>query len=379
MRGAVVPVVHRIGKKFLFIPGMSRQFLHSLGGTENTNLTILKEVFVLQKQTIIRRCGILTLTGVLLLTLSVPALALFGKKTETAAASSAKEAPIAQELAISTYRNIPYYAQFLAKDTSGSDLTYSVVTQPKRGTIAIDGANFTYTPGKDKVGTDTFTYVATDPDGNSSTPAAVSVSVQKVRSGVTYADTGNSTAAAAAQYLAEKGIFTGTQIGDKYYFEPARSVSRSEFLAMAMETANLSPDSVTMTGFCDDDSIPAWAKDYAAAGLADGLVEGVSTTKGVAFRADKPITVDEAAVILNRMLAVDNVDLTTWFADRNAAPAWAAQAVGNMEAVNVLAAGSFGSGTETKQVTRADAAKMLTAAKTLMDGKKTTGIFDWLG
>ena len=133
-----------------------------------------------------------------------------------------------------------------------------------------------------------------------------------------------------------------------------------------------------MTGFCDDDSIPAWAKTYAAAGLADGLVEGVATSDGVAFRADRPITVDEAAVILNRMLAVDNVDLTTWYADRNAVPSWAAQAVGNMEAVNVLSAGSFGGSNGGTQVTRADAAKMLTAAKTLMDGKQT-GFFDWLG
>ena len=331
----------------------------------------------MQKQTIIRRFGLLTLTGVLLLTLSVPALALFGKKTETAAAASTGDAPIAQELEISTYRNIPYYAQFLAKDPGGTDLTYSVVTQPKRGTVTIDGANFTYTPNKDKVGTDTFSYVATDSKGNSSVPVSVSVTIQKARSGVTYADTGNSTAASAAQFLAEKGIFTGTKIGDKYYFEPTRSVSRSEFLAMVMEAADMSADSVTMTGFCDDDSIPAWAKTYAAAGLADGLVEGVATTEGVAFRADRPITVDEAAVILNRVLAVDNVDLTTWYADRDAAPTWAAQAVGNMEAVSVLSAGSFGGSTET-QVTRADAAKMLTAAKTLMDGKPA-GFFDWLG
>ena len=359
------------------MPGIFRQFPYSFDDMENTNHTILKEVFVLQKQTIIRRGGLLALTGVLLLTLSVPAMALFGKKTETAAAASTEDAPIAQELVISTYRNIPYYAQFLAKDSSGSDLTYSVVTQPKRGTVTIDGANFTYTPNKDKVGTDTFTYVATDSKGNSSVPASVSVTIQKARSGVTYADTGNSTAASDAQFLAEKGIFTGNKIGDKYYFEPTRSVSRGEFLAMVMEAADLSADSVTMTGFCDDDSIPAWAKTYAAAGLADGLVEGVATSEGVAFRADRPITVDEAAVILNRVLAVDNVDLTTWYADRNAAPTWAAQAVGNMEAVSVLSTGSFGGSTQT-QVTRADAAKMLTAAKTLMDGKQT-GFFDWLG
>lgn len=331
----------------------------------------------MQTHPIIRRCAFVALAAALLLALTAPAGALFGKKTETAAPAASGNAPIARELEISTYRNIPYYAQFLAKDSDGEDLTFSVVTEPKRGTVAINGTNFTYTPDKDKVGTDTFTYVATDSVGNVSTPAAVSVTIQKVRSGVAYADTEGSTAASAAQYLAEKGIFTGTRIGDQYYFEPDRSVSRGEFLAMAMETAGLGADAVTMTGFCDNDSIPAWAKTYAAAGVTDGLVQGVSTSEGVAFRADRPITVEEAAVILNRMLAVDDVDLSAWYADRDAVPTWAAQAVGNMEAASVLSAGSFGSDTMTHQVNRGDAAKMLEAAKTLMEGEKH-GIFDWI-
>ena len=54
-----------------------------------------------------------------------------------------------------------------------------------------------------------------------------------------------------------------------------------------------------------------------------------------------------------------------------------AQAVGNMEAVNVLSAGSFGSQTMEQAVTRADAAQMLSAAKTLLDGEKPGGMFGW--
>ena len=50
-----------------------------------------------------------------------------------------------------------------------------------------------------------------------------------------------------------------------------------------------------------------------------------------------------------------------------------------MEAVNVLSAGSFGSQTMEQAVTRADAAQMLSAAKTLLDGEKPGGMFGWLG
>ena len=57
----------------------------------------------------------------------------------------------------------------------------------------------------------------------------------------------------------------------------------------------------------------------------------------------------------------------------------AAQAVGNMEALNVLSAGSFGSSTMNQAVTRADAARMLSAARTLLEGEPSGGWFDWLG
>ena len=116
---------------------------------------------------------------------------------------------------------------------------------------------------------------------------------------------------------------------------------------------------------------------YAAAGVADGIIQGVSTAEGVAFQGDEPITFNEAATVLNRVLAVEDVDLAGWYADREAVPSWAAQAVGNMEAVSVLAAGSFGSAAMGETVTRADAAQMLSAAGTLLEGEPA-GLFDWL-
>lgn len=309
------------------------------------------------------------------LLLSGSASALFGKKT--AETEPAEGAPTVRDITISTYRNIPYQAQFLASDSEGDDMTYAVVQEPKKGTVEIDGVNFTYTPANNAVGADSFTYAATDSAGNVSLPATVTVTIEKTRSGVTYADTEGSTAAAAAQYLAEEGIFTGAKIGERYYFEPDAAVSRSEFLAMVMETTGREVTAVTMTGFCDDEAIPTWAKAYAAAGVADGILQGKTTEEGAAFCGGEAITYNEAATILNRVLDTGDVDLDVWYADREAVPSWAAQAVGNMEAVSVLAAGSFGSAAMGTYVTRADAAQMLCAAGTLLEGEER-GIFDWL-
>ena len=304
------------------------------------------------------------------------ASALFGKKQ--APTEPEEGAPIAREISISTYRGIPYRAQFLATDSEGDDMTFAVADAPRKGTVTIDGADFVYTPDEGVTGSDSFTYTATDSAGHVSQPATVTVSIEKTRSGVTYSDTEGSDAAAAAQHLAEAGVFTGTKIGDQYYFEPDKTVSRSEFLAMALETAGREVTSVTMTGFCDDEAIPTWSKAYAAAGVADGIVQGKTTPEGAAFRGDETITFNEAATVLDRVLDLGDVDLDVWYADREAVPSWAAQAVGNMEAVSVLSAGSFGSDSLEEPVTRADAAKMLSAARTLLDGEEHSGILGWL-
>ena len=328
------------------------------------------------KNRTIKRFFALVLGAALLL--GVNAGALFGG-AEEADAQPEEGAPVAQELSISTYRGIPYEAQLLGSDAEGDDLTFAVVDEPRKGTVEIDGANFTYTPEENATGADRFTYAVTDSAGHVSQPATVSVTIEKVKSGVTYSDTAGSAAAAAAQDLAEQGIFVGARIGDQYYFEPERAVSRSEFVAMALETAGRDVTAVTMTGFCDDAAIPTWAKAYAAAGVADGIVQGTSTAEGVAFRGDSPITFNEAATVLNRLLDVEDVDLAAWYAGRETVPSWAAQAVGNLEAVNVLAAGSFGSDSLDTTVTRADAAQMLSAARTLLEQEEDDGgLFGWL-
>ena len=316
----------------------------------------------------LKRAGTLFLAGAL--ALSVNAAALFGGEEEP----TEESAVTVQPMEIRTYKGIPYRAQFLA---GGEDWTFAVAEAPKKGTVEIEGNAFTYTPETGKTGKDTFTYTATDGAGHTSQPAAVTVRIEKAKSGVSYADTADSPAAAAAQTLAELGVFTGAKIGEQYYFEPDKAVTRSEFLAMALETAGEEVTAVTMTGFSDDAAIPTWAKAYAAAGVADGVIRGVSTAEGVAFQGEDAITFNEAATVLNRVLAVEDVDLAAWYADREAVPSWAAQAVGNMEAVSVLSAGSFGSPAMEATVTRADAAQMLAAAATLLEGEPE-GLLDWL-
>ena len=184
------------------------------------------------------------------------------------------------------------------------------------------------------------------------------------------------TPAMAAQYLAEAGVFTGAQVAGQYFFEPERTVTRAEFLAMTMDCLGMSATAVTVTGFSDDAAIPAWAKDYASAALRQGVVRGSAGEDGAAFRPNAPIRFREAAVILDRALELRDVDLALCFAGTQDS-SWAAQAVGNLEYRGVLTAGSFGGDGMERTVTRADAARMLASAAALLEDQDT-GILSWL-
>lgn len=291
--------------------------------------------------------------------LSRPAAALLGSPAEGEEISGA---PIAQDLTIETYCGVAYTGTFSAVDNEGEAVTFAIDQAPKKGTVTIqdDGITFLYTPSDRKSGNDSFTYTAADTSGNVSAPATVHIEINKQKTGVSYSDMSGHSAQAAALRLAEEGIFVGRQLGGTWFFDPEETVSRSEFLAMAMTAAGVEAEETSAaTAFSDDGAISAWARGYAAAAAREGILNGVSTDQGAAFRGDDPITFNEAATVLDRLLDVTDVQVP------EGQTTWAAQAMANMESVRVVSAGSFGSGS--LAVTRADAAQMLSAAMELTE------------
>lgn len=82
--------------------------------------------------------------------------------------------PNAQALALTTPEETSLNGVFSATDEEGQALSYTLARNGSRGTAVVTNAAtgaFTYTPNKDVVGTDTFTYVANDGyvDSNSAT------------------------------------------------------------------------------------------------------------------------------------------------------------------------------------------------------------------
>ena len=303
--------------------------------------------------------------------LTVPALAL---TTPTAEVENA--APIAEDLVLKTYKGVAISSRFAAVDPDGDLVTFQIMDSPARGQVVMDEndpAAFTYTPYEGKKGKDTFTYVAIDAKGNSSKPATVKVVIQKQTTAVSYSDLAGDPAHYAALRLAEAGVYTGRKVGDLYCFDPDAAFTREEFLAMAMTAAGKAPLSdVTLTGFYDDGDISAWAKGYVSAALVVGTVEGSRNHLGqTVFTPGSPITQAEAAVIIDRLLATGDVSGSSSAFSAETAPAWAYQSVVNMEAVSVLPT----SANLSQQLTRAEAAEMLSAMLDVLEARSTSGWF----
>lgn len=295
------------------------------------------------------------------------------------------EPPIAEEVSVSTYKNVAVTGYFRAVDAEGAALTYQLTSAPARGSVttAEDGSGrFTYTPYAGKTGKDSFTYVATDPAGNVSNPARVSVRIEKAASGVSYADMADSGDHKAAVRLAEEGVFVGDRVGGEYFFRPAERVTRSEFLVMAMTAAGVGPlREVALTGFADDGAIPAWARGHVASALSSGTVGGMRDAAGQAvFRPDEAVTRAQAAVILDRLMDVSDVAVESWSALGVTAAQdshWAMSAAVDLSAAGILPAEDSDPARLDAPLTRADAARMLDRALDVLAARGNDGWFLW--
>ena len=300
----------------------------------------------------------------------MPALALTSTTAEVENA-----APIAENLTLKTYKGVAIASRFAAVDPEGDLVTFQVVDSPARGQVTLDENDpsaFWYTPYEGKKGKDSFTYVAIDANGNTSKPATVKITIEKQKTTVTYSDMAGSPSHYAALRLAEAGVYTGRKVGELYCFDPDEVFTREEFLVMAMTAAEAAPLSgVSLTGFYDDRDISAWAKGYVSAALIQGTVKGSLNEAGqVVFNAGGAVTCAQAAVIIDRLLAMGDVPASAAFSVETA-PAGAYQSVGNMEAVSVLPS----SANLSQPLTRAEAAEMLSAMLDVLENRQTSSWF----
>ncbi len=285
------------------------------------------------------------------------------------AADAINKAPTAGEkpssLSVTTQKGIAVYGEMSASDPEGDAITYFVIDYPDRGTLTLadkTSGEFCYLPKGETPGEDSFTYVARDEYGNYSYPVTVTVKITARNTARVYADLDGHSAHHAALVLAEKNIMLGAIEGDGMYFYPDKTLTRGEFLVMAMKAAGIAPAAgVTKTWFDDDDKIPATIKKYVATAALYGYVNGSFDGTGLYFHPEREVTRAEAAVMMNAILSVRSPEVRPVFADAKEIPVWARESVYALHEAGIFSTAEGNSISAGKPLSRADAAEALYA------------------
>lgn len=213
------------------------------------------------------------------------------------------EAPTAEDSKMETYKNLPNEGLLSVSDPEGDELTFTLTRAPRRGEVILrEDGSFLYTPNKNKVGTDSFAFTATDSAGNVSSEATVTIDILKPTDERQYADTAASSCRFEAEWLRSTGIFSGEEVNGQLCFSPGETVTRGQFLAMLMEVLDLPVDrNAQETGFLDES--PDWLRPYLAAALRSGIIAGYPAEGGVEFRSEQAVSANEAAIMVRNAVS----------------------------------------------------------------------------
>ena len=99
----------------------------------------------------------------------------------------------------------------------------------------------------------------------------------------------------------------GTYDSSVRVFKPNGTVTRSDFLVMAMDASGITV-SAGESGFFDEAEFSPYEQKYIATATALGIAVGIDTDEGRCFLPDQAITDEEAALIVCRIAALNGLD-----------------------------------------------------------------------
>ena len=261
-----------------------------------------------------------------------------------------------------TYKDVMISGVLSAHDPEGDDLTYEIVNYPAHGLLVLENKSlgtYTYTPYESYTGNDCFEYVVRDKYGNYSTSAKVTIEVNTQKTSTVYSDMLNDELYSHALAVTESGLMNGVQVGNYFYFEADREVSRAEFVVTAMNAIGIkNVPEVKDTGFADDSDISPAMKGYISLAYSKGYISGIKQDGEINFKPDEKISLSEAAVIVSNMIGYAKPSVTPVFADADSIPSWSNSAIESLYTLGILEFPDKTVGAS-DTVTRGDMAKLL--------------------
>lgn len=269
-----------------------------------------------------------------------------------------------------TYRGVKVNGVLSAYDPEGDELIYEIVQYPSHGMLVLNDrtlGTYTYTPNESYTGSDSFSYVVRDRYGNYSSSARVTIEVNAQRTSTVYSDMLDHELYSHAIAVTESGLMNGTQVGDYFYFEADREVSRAELVVTAMNAIGIKnvPD-VENTGFADDADINPAMKGYIYLAYSKGYISGIKSNGDILFKPNETVNLSEAAVIVSNMIGYAKPDVTPAFADADAIPSWSSAAIESLYTLGILEVPDKTVGAN-EVVTRGEMAKLLNKTMQLIN------------
>ena len=263
-------------------------------------------------------------------------------------------------LSVITQSGISVYGRIEGSDPEGDEVDYIIVSSPRYGYVTITDkelGEFKYTPTANFSGKDSFTVVARDSYGNFSHPESITVKIIERMSEVVFSDMGESKSYNAAIAMCAMGIMSGEVVGDETHFSPSEGVTRAEFVAMALKTRSIRPDSTESATFFDDnDDIPKALVGYVATAARCGIVNGAFENGELRFRPNDIITHYEAAVVMANLINYTGEIGVSYEKDASV-PVWARESVSAMQFLGIF--DKTGALNMTEKVSREAAAEYL--------------------
>lgn len=257
-------------------------------------------------------------------------------------------------------------SKFSADIASGEKVFYAIINQPTHGVIVQSGEHlpdFIYTPNKDYVGTDKIGFRLESGDRYSNA-ATVTINVKKDSATVipfNYIDMKNHWANYSASHLAARGLIIGEEIGNRFYFNPERTMTRGEFMLflLSITESNLDAEvNVKSSLFADKDDIPTWLLEAAKVAYSKKIIKGSDEGGKIYLNLNKPITRVEAITMINNVLGANTSSKEITYKDVASIPSWALNAVKNLTAYKIVQGDSQNMFNPLKTLTRAEAAEL---------------------
>ena len=185
---------------------------------------------------------------------------------------------------------------------------------------------------------------------------ASKIEVGERMSEVVYKDMINSKEYNAAVTLTAMDIMDGRTLGDGTYFMPDETVSKAEFLTMAMKAANIKVDnSTSKTYFDDNDDIPLPLRPYVKSAVRLGIINGEFKDGKLLYRPGDAITKYEAAMIISKLVETTDNEKSVSLSDISSVPVWARDEVEALCAMGIFST-EGGKSLAGEEMTRKDTA-----------------------